>query len=291
MEGKGIVKVEDITNKIYTLRDVHVMLDEDLARLYEVETRALNQAVKRNKDRFPDEFMFQLTEEEYKNLRSQIVISNWGGRRYLPYAFTEQGVAMLSAVLKSKTAVEVSIQIMKAFVAMRKFILNNAKIFARLEKAEYKLIEHDKKFDEVFNALENKEKISSQGIFFDGQIFDAYKFVSDIIRSAKKSIILVDNYIDDTVLALLTKRNANVKSLIIVNKITKLLQLDLEKHNSQYPAIEIKEVKNIHDRFLIIDENEIYHIGASLKDLGKKLFAFSKMNKDGLKILQKLNYE
>ena len=134
-------------------------------------------------------------------------------------------------------------------------------------------------------------KISSQGIFFDGQIFDAYKFVSDIIRSAKKSIILVDNYIDDTVLALLTKRNANVKSLIIVNKITKLLQLDLEKHNSQYPAIEIKEVKNIHDRFLIIDENEIYHIGASLKDLGKKLFAFSKMNKDGLKILQKLNYE
>jgi len=291
MEGKGIVKVEDITNKIYTLRDVHVMLDEDLARLYEVETRALNQAVKRNKDRFPDEFMFQLTEEEYKNLRSQIVISNWGGRRYLPYAFTEQGVAMLSAVLKSKTAVEVSIQIMKAFVAMRKFILNNAEIFARLEKAEYKLIEHDKKFDEVFNALENKEKISSQGIFFDGQIFDAYKFVSDIIRSAKKSIILVDNYIDDTVLALLTKRNANVKSLIIVNKITKLLQLDLEKHNSQYPAIEIKEVKNIHDRFLIIDENEIYHIGASLKDLGKKLFAFSKMNKDGLKILQKLNYE
>ena len=291
MEGKGIVKVEDITNKIYTLRDVHVMLDEDLARLYEVETRALNQAVKRNKDRFPDEFMFQLTEEEYKNLRSQIVISNWGGRRYLPYAFTEQGVAMLSAVLKSKTAVEVSIQIMKAFVAMRKFILNNAEIFARLEKAEYKLIEHDKKFDEVFNALENKEKISSQGIFFDGQIFDAYKFVSDIIRSAKKSIILVDNYIDDTVLALLTKRNANVKSLIIVNKITKLLQLDLEKHNSQYPAIEIKEVKNIHDRFLIIDENEIYHIGASLKDLGKKLFAFSKINKDGLKILQKLNYE
>lgn len=235
--------------------------------------------------------MFQLTEEEYENLRSQIVISNWGGRRYLPYAFTEQGVAMLSAVLKSKTAVEVSIQIMKAFVAMRKFILNNAKIFARLEKAEYKLIEHDKKFDEVFNALENKEKISSQGIFFDGQIFDAYKFVSDIIRSAKKSIILVDNYIDDTVLALLTKRNVNVKSLIIVNKITKLLQLDLEKHNSQYPAIEIKEIKNIHDRFLIIDENEIYHIGTSLKDLGKKLFAFSKMNKDGLKILQKLNYE
>ena len=291
MEGKGIVKVEDITNKIYTLRDVHVMLDEDLARLYEVETRALNQAVKRNKDRFPDEFMFQLTEEEYENLRSQFVTSSWGGRRYLPYAFTEQGVAMLSAVLKSKTAVKVSIQIMKAFVAMRKFILNNAEIFVRLEKAEYKLIEHDKKFDEVFNAMENKEKISSQGIFFDGQIFDAYKFVSDIIRSAKKSIILVDNYIDDTVLALLTKRNANVKSLIIVNKITKLLQLDLEKHNSQYPAIEIKEVKNIHDRFLIIDENEIYHIGASLKDLGKKLFAFSKMNKDGLKILEKLNYE
>jgi len=291
MEEKEIVKIDDITNRIYTLRGVQVMLDEDLAKLYEVKTKVLNQAVKRNKERFPDEFMFQLTEEEYENLRSQIVTSSWGGRRYLPYAFTEQGVAMLSAVLKSKTAVEVSIQIMKAFVAMRKFILNNAEIFARLEKAEYKLIEHDKKLDEVFNALENKGEIPSQGIFFDGQIFDAYSFVSDLIRSAEKSIILIDNYIDDSVLTLLTKRNANVRSLIIVNKITKSLQLDLEKHNSQYPPIEIKEVNNIHDRFLIIDENEIYHIGASLKDLGKKVFAFSKMNKNGLKILERLNHD
>ncbi|BBJ27430.1 ORF6N domain-containing protein [Athalassotoga saccharophila] len=285
---KDIVSIEDIKTKIYTLRSVQVMLDSDLAKLYDVEVRVLNQAVKRNKERFPEDFMFQLTEEEYENLRSQFVTSSWGGRRYLPYAFTEHGVAMLSTVLRSKTAIDVSIKIMKAFVAMRKFIIKNAEIFARLEKVEYRLTEHDKKFETLFNALENKEEIPTQGIFFDGQIFDAYKFVCDLIRSAKKSIILIDNYIDESVFTLLTKRKPEVKVIIFVGKITKQLELDLKKYNAQYPFIEMIELKNIHDRFLIIDDKDVYHIGASLKDLGKKVFAFSKMDKAGLKILEKV---
>ena len=287
---KEIIRIDDIKTKIYTIRGVQVMLDSDLAKLYGVEIRVLNQAVKRNKERFPEDFMFQLTKEEVESLRSQIVILKKGRgkhRKYLPYAFTEQGVAMLSAVLKSKTAVEVSIKIMKAFVAMRKFILKNAEIFSRLEKVEYKLSEHDKKFEALFDALANKEEIPNQGIFFDGQIFDAYKFISDLIRSAKKSIVLIDNYIDESVLTLLTKRKPQVKAVIYVGKITKQIELDLKKHNAQYSPVEIKEVKNIHDRFLIIDDKDVYHIGASLKDLGKKVFAFSRMDKEGLKILEK----
>ncbi len=285
--NEEIIRIDEIKTKIYTIRGVQVMLDSDLAKLYGVETRVLNQAVKRNKERFPEDFMFQLTKEELDSLRSQIVISSWGGRRYLPYAFTEQGVAMLSAVLKSKTAVEVSIKIMKAFVAMRKFILKNAEIFSRLEKVEYKLSEHDKKFEALFDALANKDEIPNQGIFFDGQIFDAYKFACDLIRSAKKSIVLIDNYIDENVLTLLTKRKPEVKAVIYVGKITKQIELDLKKHNEQCPPVEIKEIKNIHDRFLIIDDKDVYHIGASLKDLGKKVFAFSKIDKNGLKILEK----
>lgn len=289
--NEELIKVQEIKNKIYMIRGLQVMLDSDLAELYGVETKRLLEQVRRNKERFPEDFMFQLTKEEYENLRSQIATSSWGGRRYLPYAFTEQGVAMLSAVLRSKTAVEVSIKIMKAFVAMRRFMIQNAAVFARLDKIEHKLIEHDNKFEEVFKALESKEEIPSQGIFFDGQIFDAYKFVSDLIRSAEKSIILIDNYIDDSVLTLLTKRKTNVKATIFTGKITKQLSLDLKKHNEQYPPVEIKELKNIHDRFLIIDNRDVYHIGASLKDLGKKVFAFSKINKQGLKILERLKDE
>ncbi len=285
----AIAKPDKIKDKIHAIRGKQVMLDSDLAELYGVEVRVLNQAVKRNKERFPEEFMFQLTKEEYKLLRSQIVISSWGGRRYLPYAFTEQGVAMLSAVLKSKTAVEVSIRIMKAFVAMRRFITGKAEIFARLERVEYRIAEHDKEFEKVFNALGSKEIRPSQGIFFDGQIFDAYKFVCDLIRSAKKSVVLMDNYIDESVFTLLTKRNSNVRAIIYVGKITKQIMLDLKKYNAQYPPVEVKELKNIHDRFLIIDNKDVYHIGASLKDLGKKMFAFSKMNKEGLKLLERLS--
>ena len=184
-----IIRIEDIKTKIYTIRGVQVMLDSDLAKLYGVETKRLLEQVRRNIERFPEDFMFQLTKEEFESLRSQFATLKKGRgkhRKYLPYAFTEQGVAMLSAVLKSKTAVDVSIKIMKAFVAMRKFIIKNAEIFSRLEKVEYKLSEHDKKFEALFNALGNKEEIPTQGIFFDGQIFDAYKFVCDLIRSAKK---------------------------------------------------------------------------------------------------------
>jgi len=290
MQNKTLSSYNNIQNKIHTIRNVQVMLDNDLAKLYGVEVKVLNQAVRRNIERFPEEFMFQLTKAEYISLRSQFVTlkkDRGTHRKYLPYVFTEQGVAMLSAVLRSKTAVDVSIKIMKAFVGMRKFIIKNAEIFSRLDKLEYKAIEHDKKFDEVFKALESPEELPKQGIFFEGQIFDAYKFVSDLIRKAKKRIILVDNYIDDTVLMILNKRKKDVMAVVYTRKITKQILLDLKKYNAQYPKIEIKEFTKSHDRFLIID-NSIYHIGASLKDLGRKWFAFSRLNKESLNILYKL---
>lgn len=209
-------------------------------------------------------------------------------RKYLPYAFTEQGVAMLSGVLKSDTAVRVSIQIMNAFVAMRKFISSNARIFQRLDVVERKQIGHNKKFDEIFDALQSKDIKPEKGIFFDGQIFDAYKFVSDIIRTSDKSIILIDNYIDDSVLTLFSKRNKNVQVVIFTKEISKQLLLDLAKYNSQYPYVEVKEFTQSHDRFLIIDNKEVYHFGASLKDLGKKWFAFSKFDKEAFNLLDKL---
>ena len=237
-----------------------------------------------------------MIKEEYESLRSQFVTLKDNGRgkhrKYLPYVFTEQGVAMLSAVLKSNRAIEMSIKIMTAFFEMRKFILKNAEIFQKINNIEKKQInyqfETEKKFEEVFNALESEENIPKQGIFFNGQIFDAYKFVSDLIRSAKKSIILIDNYVDDTVLTLFLKRKKDVRIAIYTKKITKQLQLDLEKYNAQYEPIEVNEFKNSHDRFLIIDNKEIFHFGASLKDLGKKWFAFSKIEKDSFKIFERL---
>ncbi len=291
MESDDILKLNEIKKKIYTIRGKQVMLDSDLAKLYGVETKRLLEQVRRNKERFPEEFMFQLTKEEYESLRSQFATLKSGRgkhKKYLPYVFTEQGVAMLSAVLRSKTAIDVSIRIMNAFVEMRRFIIENAEIFARLDRVEYKLSEHDKNFEKVFKALESKDSIPPQGIFFNGQIFDAYKFVSDLIRSAKKSIIIIDNYIDDTVLTLLIKRKEGVKATIYTKKITKTLKLDLEKHNQQYPPVEIKEIKKFHDRFLIIDNKDVYHIGASLKDLGKKVFAFSKMNIKAIEMLSEI---
>lgn len=274
-----------IKNKIFTIRGVQVILDKDLAELYGVETRVLNQAVKRNIERFPERFRFQLTKEEYEDLMSQNVISRWGGTRKLPFAFTEQGVSMLSALLKSKTAIEISIKIIDAFVAMRKFISSNAQIFERLDRIELKQLEYDKKFNEIFKALENHEQ--KQGIFFDGQIFDAYSFVSGLIKKAKKRIILIDNYIDESVLILFCKRKKNVSVTIYTKKITKQLELDLKKFNAQYEPIEIKKFGKSHDRFLIIDD-DVYHFGASLKDLGKKWFAFSKFDKESVKMLEKL---
>ena len=290
MKTEIISTENDIKGKIYTIRNMQVMLDRDLAELYQVETRVLNQAVKRNITRFPEDFMFQLTDDEMNNWKSQIVISNKEkmGLRRNSYVFTEQGVAALSGVLKSKKAILINIHIMRAFVSMRKLISSNSQIFQKLEYIDKKHLEYDKKFEEVFNAIENRDIKPDKGIFFDGQIFDAYKFVSDLIRSAKNSIILVDNYIDDSVLTLFIKRNKNVSVIIYTKEITKQLSLDLIKYNSQYQPIIIKEFKDSHDRFLIIDEKEVYHIGASLKDLGKKWFAFSKFNKETFKIIEKL---
>ena len=276
----------DIKSKIYTMRDKQVMLDRDLAELYGVGSKRLNEQVKRNIQRFPKKFRFQLTQEEYENLRSQFATSSLvsqnvtpskhGGRRYLPYVFTEQGISMLSAVLKSKTAIDVSIKIMDSFVNMRQFISQNALIFQKVEHIEQKLLKHDEIFDKVFEALEDKNTTPSQGIFFNEQLFDAHNFVSDLIRSATKSIVLIDNYVNDATLLLFTK-NQNVEVTIHTNTFSKVLKLDLEKYNTQYKNISIKTNKKFHDRFLILDNQEVYHIGASLKDLGKKTFAFSKM--------------
>ena len=274
------------------------MIDDDIARFYGVSVKRLNEQVKRNIERFPESFMFQLNDKEYLNLRSQFatidskILEKGRGlhRKYLPYVFTEQGVAMLSGVLRSNTAISVSIQIINAFVSMRKFLINNADIFRRLDFIEFKYIEYDKKFEEVFDAIQSKDIIPDKGIFFDGQIFDAYKFVCDIIRSAAHSIILIDNYVDDSILTLFNKRNKTVKVVIFTNKISKQLLLDVNKYNLQYGNIEIRDFDKCHDRFIIIDNKEVYHIGASLKDLGKKWFAFSKFNKDTFSILDKLKF-
>ena len=264
------------------------MLDRDLAELYQVETKVLNQAVKRNIKRFPKNFRFQLTKEELENLRSQFVTFKKNlNTKYLPYVFTEQGVSMLSAVLKSNVAIEVSIKIIEAFVAMRKLIASNGLMFERFERIEQRLSVHDEKFDILFKALEDKTLKPSQGIFFDGQIFDAYEFVARLVKSAKRSIVLIDNYIDESVLTLFSK-NQNVDVTIYTKSISKQLQLDLKKYNAQYRPITIKLFKEAHDRFMIIDRRELYHIGASLKDLGKKWFAFSRMDMGSLEILGRL---
>jgi hypothetical protein len=307
MTGQKLIRAEKIQDRIYTIRGLQVMIDSDLADLYGVETRRLNEQVKRNTERFPPEFCFQLSEEERDvfgfhdtvaravSLRSQIATLKSGRgkhRKYLPYAFTEQGVAMLSAVLRSEVAVRISIQIINAFVAMRGFIAANARIFHRLDIVERKQFEHkleaDEKFRKVFNAIEAKEIKPRQGIFFNGQIFDAYRFVSDLFRSAKNSIIIIDNYIDDSVLTHLTKRAANVKVTILTKAISAQMALDVKKYNEQYPAVEIREFRNSHDRFIIVDGNAVYHFGASLKDLGKKWFAFSKMDIGAVEMLGRL---
>lgn len=293
----------DIRSHIYSVRGVQIMLDEDLAVLYKVTTKRLNEQVKRNKDRFPKEFCFKLTATEYINLKSQFATSNLisqtailkkhGGRRKLPFAFTEQGVAMLSGVLKSNIAVHISIQIMSEFVSMRKVIQINSQVLNRIGKIETKQIldksDTDKKFKQVFDALSGNKDIPKQSLFFDGQTFDAYLFVSKLIKYAKQEIILIDNFVDETVLTLLNKRKSGVNTIIYSKNINPNLLLDLKKYNSQYPAIEIKELNFSHDRFLIIDNKSVYHFGASIKDLGKKWCAVSKLEIDTLNMLQRLS--
>ena len=317
--------LENIENLIQVIRGKQVILDRDLARLYGVETRVLNQAVQRNLERFPADFMFQLSKEEFENwksqfaisnkdefsrsqivtlnddskdlrsqfatsnvnsinLTSQIVISNGrGGQRYLPYAFTENGIAMLSSVLRSPIAIATNIQIMRAFTAMRRFIAANAQVFQRLEVIEHTQLslaahqeEADKKFEEIFRRLDDGSVTQKQGIFYDGQIFDAYVFITERVREAKKRIVLIDNYIDESAFTILDKRPKGVKAKVYTKNLTPQLALDLEKHNAQYAPIEVEPFDRSHDRFLCIDDT-VYHIGASLKDLGKKWFAFAKM--------------
>ncbi|RRJ88000.1 ORF6N domain-containing protein [Paenimyroides tangerinum] len=293
MESRPIITPMEIKKLIYTIRGKQVMLDSELAVLYQVETKNLNKAVKRNLDRFPEKFCFQLTDEESEFLRFQIGTSNVGrgGRRYQPYVFTEAGIAMLSAVLRSEIAVKVSIEIMDAFVEMRHILVSNASLFQRLDNIELKQLQSDQKIEEIFKALESDKLHSEKGVFYNGQIFDAYTFVSDIIRSAKQSIILFDNYVDDTVLTLLGKRNTDVTATIYTKTISNQLRLDLQRYNSQYSPIEIELFSDAHDRFLIIDNTELYHIGSSLKDLGKKWFAFSRMDIEVGRMLQFLNKE
>jgi len=255
----------NITNLIYTIRGKQVMLDSDLAALYQVETKHLNRQRSRNSDRFPEDFCFQLTKEEYDFLRCQNVTSKngegSGGRRYMPYMFTEQGIAMLSAVLKSDVATKVSVNIMRAFVEMRKFVLSNSEMFARLDRVELKQLETDKKLEEVFNYIASNAEVK-QKIFFDGQIYDAFSFIVDLIGKAQKKLILVDNYVD-VLIATAGKGRLSTK--------------DINKFNAQYPKLSVKTTTDFHDRFLVIDDQEVYLIGASIKDAGKKSFAITKI--------------
>ena len=287
------------------------MLDSDVAMLYYYETKKINQAVKRNIERFPKKFCFQLTEEEFSSLRSQIVTLNkttvqedfedsslrsqivtlnentgrGKHRKYLPYVFTEQGIEMLSGLLKNDIAIQVSINIMDAFVEMRKFLMVNGQLFERLTNVEYKLLEHDKKFDKVFDQLQNEENIK-QKIFFEGQIYDAYSLIIDIIKKANKKILIIDNYIDDSVLKMLTKKNKNVEVVILTSNKSNIQKIDIQKFNKEYPILKVAETNKFHDRFIAIDNKEMYHLGASIKDLGKKCFGINKI--EDLDIVEKV---
>ncbi len=283
------ISIEDIKNLIYTIRGKQVMIDSDVANIYNCETKYVNRVVKRNIERFPEEFCFQLNENEFEVLRCQFVTLNKNGRgqhrKYLPYVFTEQGIAMLSALLKSNVAVSVSVNIMKAFIEMRKFLMLNGQIFEKLTTMEYKLLEHDKKFDEVFNQLQLEENIK-QRVFFEGQIYDAYSLIIDIIKRANKKILIIDNYIDDSVLKMLTKKKNNVEVVILTSNKSNIQNIDIQKFNAEYPTLKVAKVNKFHDRFIVIDDKEMYHLGASIKDLGKKCFGINKI--EDMEIIQKI---
>lgn len=293
----------DIKDMIYEVRGKEVMLDSDLAKLYGCsnETKTINLAVKRNIERFPDNFYFKLTEEEYNNiiisdLRFQIETANM--KRTLPFVFTEQGVAMLSSVLRTKDAARVSVNIMNAFVGMRKFINENKDLFKRMISVENKtefiqrtLFEHDDKIMMLFDKFDNKEQFKNK-IFYDGEIYDAYSLIIDIISEAKEKIIVIDNYIDKVTLDILSKKDINVKVLLITDKNkNKLNNTDIDKFNKEYSLLDIKYVNTFHDRFIIIDDKDLYHLGASINYIGSKIFAITKIE-DGIiikNLLSKIN--
>ena len=273
--------------RIFTIRGLQVILDSDIAEIYQVEVKRLNEQVKRNIERFPESFHFQLTELEYKALNNALTFRQQSATRHLPYVFTEQGIAMLSAVLYSDVAVKMSIRIMQAFVEMRNVIADSKGIIRRLEKVELKQAEVSKKVEMLFDALE-RNAIPKCGVFFNGQIFDAYVLANKMIKSARKSILLIDNFIDESVLVMLSKKMKNVKVTLLTKDVSEQLSLDIVKFNRQYPNLEVIGFNLSHDRFLVIDGKDVYHLGASLKDLGKKWFAFSKMEIGGAALLEKI---
>ncbi len=281
-----IAETKDIKSLIYVVRGQQVMMDSDLAMLYQVDTKVFNQAVSRNIKRFPENFRFQLTKEEFDALRSQVATSNGrGGRRYRPYMFTEQGIAMLSGVLRSDVAIQVSIRIMNTFVEMRRFIANNALLFEKVSDIELKQLEYqkstDEKFDKVFKYIEDHAE-SEQKIFFDGQIYDAFSLITSIIQKAQKEIILIDSYVDIDTLNILAKKNAGVDVKIYTYASAQLTNRDAANFNAQYPILTVKRTQVFHDRFIILDGKTAYHIGASIKDAGKKCFGISLINDSGL---------
>ena len=274
-----------IQNLVYVIRDQQVMMDCDLAKLYQVETRVLNQAVKRNISRFPESFRFQITSREYEDLKSQFVISssdngadNYGGRRTLPYVFTEQGIAMLSAVLKSPTAIQVSIRIMETFVEIRRYMVSSTWMLDKINRLELCQMDYqrrtDKQIEQILDFIADHAEVT-QRVFFEGQIYDAFSLLADLVSSAEKTLVLVDNYVDINTLNILSKKKQNVSVFVYTMKRTKLTGKDIENFNSQYPSLEVKYTRTFHDRFMIVDETRAYHIGASFKDAGKKCFAIN----------------
>lgn len=278
-------ETDNIKNLIYTIRGKQVMIDSDVAMLYHYETKNINKAMKRNIERFPEDFCFQLTEKELKVMWFQngTTLDNMKYRsiKYLPYVYTEQGISMLAGVLKNEIAVQVSISIIRAFIEMRRFISLNGQVFQEINDIKGQLLEHDKKFDEVFDELQRKQESEfKQSIFFDGQIYDAYSLIIDIIKKAKQKILIIDSYIDDSILKMLSKKNKDVEVVILTSQNSNLNKLDVNKFNKQYPTLKIAITNKFHDRFIVIDNKELYHCGASLKDLGKKCFAISKIEDD-----------
>ena len=287
-EIQVISSVEDIKNKVHMIRGQQVMLDYDLAKIYGYEVKRLNEQVKRNISRFPEDFMFQLTREEIESVKSQNATSRnnnlfegqEGGRRKLPYAFTEQGIYMLATVLRGELAEQQSIFIMRAFKEMRHFIANNALMFERINDLELRQLEYqkdtDEKFGKIFAYMADHEE-DNQKIFYDGQIFDAFSLLTDIICRAKKEIILIDGYVDVITLNILAKKKAGVDVMVYTLPGAKISAQDVRNFNAQYPALTVKRTTAFHDRFLILDGMEGYHIGASLKDAGKKCFGINKI--------------
>ena len=296
------MQVNDFGNRIYTIRGKQVMLDYELAALYGYEVRALNQQVKRNIERFPDDFMFQLTKEEVEGVKSQFVISPFsnfyagqeGGRRKPPYAFTEQGIYMLATVLKGKVAEQQSIFIMRAFREMRQFISNNALLFEKISHIELKQLEYQKstneKLEKVFQYIEDQTE-SKQKIFFDGQIYDAFSFITSIVQKAQNEIILIDGYVDVGTLNILAKKNATVDVKIYTYASASITNNDIVNFNAQYPTLTVEKTQIFNDRFIILDGKTVYHIGASLKDAGKKCFAISLLEdtENAMNLINRLN--